>query len=675
MKVRKLQVRMMLVIGLAVSLIFVFVVFFISLRANRIIVGDALNNTEKMAGFYSIEVEKILDEGLITARTLAKSMEKYSTISEDTRRDALAAMLENTLTMSEDFKSTWVIFESDILGEDKNNININHSNDIGRFAPIFYKDHNSVKEVIEPDDIIKKADYYTIPKSRNKEVVLEPYMYKYNEGEPEIYLTSICVPLTDFEGKFIGVVGIDIDLKILQDFITNEKQIMAVFSNGGHVVAHFDPGRIGKKFTETELDMLGRENVEILASDIKNGKVFSLEFYAAALKSKAYIVISPIEMGDTQQFWGFGFAVPLNIAHAKTRSLQSIVIFVAIVGLGALLIMLYFLLKRITSPLIETANYASKIAFGDLTGELNITRKDEIGQLASALKKMGEKLREIILNISQGSSGIASASEQLNSASQILAQSANQQASSVEEISSTIEEMAANISNNTSNALETENISKDATNSILEVASRTKTAVDANKTILEKISIINDIAFQTNILALNAAVEAARAGELGKGFAVVAAEVRKLAERSKIAADEIVKLTNESFNLVNEAGEVMLATIPKVEKTTKLIQEITATSVEQDKGSAQINETIQQLNNVTQQNAASAEELSSNAEELAAQAVQLKSMVSFFKTGEAINFEATKNQNFSITKQKQVNFSNSNRKIIPDIFDEDFKTF
>jgi methyl-accepting chemotaxis protein len=194
-----------------------------------------------------------------------------------------------------------------------------------------------------------------------------------------------------------------------------------------------------------------------------------------------------------------------------------------------------------------------------------------------------------------------------------------------------MEEMAGNISLNTENARTTEAISLTALAGIEEVADRSSKAMVATRTISEKINIINDIAFQTNILALNAAVEAARAGDHGRGFAVVASEVRKLAERSKIAADEIVRIAHQSVSLVEGAGSKLNDMIPEVNKTSKLVQEIAASSMEQNNGSNQVNGAIQQLNSVTQQNAAASEELATSAEELASQAEQLKEMILYFK--------------------------------------------
>ena len=281
---------------------------------------------------------------------------------------------------------------------------------------------------------------------------------------------------------------------------------------------------------------------------------------------------------------------------------------------------------------------AIRISEGDLTVKLELrSDKDE---LMLALSNMVEKLQEIVQGIIDGAENVAAASQQLSSSSQQLSEGTSEQASSTEQVSSSMEEMSANIQQNTENAQQTEKISIAATDKIKEGYKSTEISVTSMKDIAEKISIINDIAFQTNILALNAAVEAARAGEHGKGFAVVAAEVRKLAERSKVAADQIDQLSRSGVEISEKAGQQLAEVVPEIEKTARLVQEISAASMEQNSGSNQINTAIQQLNKVTQQSAAASEEVATSSEELSGQAEQLKNLVAFFRlngSGEAKN--------------------------------------
>jgi len=288
--------------------------------------------------------------------------------------------------------------------------------------------------------------------------------------------------------------------------------------------------------------------------------------------------------------------------------------------------------RNIVNRLGGEPNELDEIAKSLAAGKLNIRfdkkRKGVVGNMQS----MVIKLQEIVAEINIAVKNLAIAGEQINNTAQEISQGASEQASTVEEVSSTMEEMVSNIEQNAYNSLETERISIAAKDGMEEVKKKTLHAVESNKNITEKVGFINDIAIQTNLLALNAAVESAHAGALGKGFAVVAAEVRKLAEQSKLAADEIAELANNSYDIADQAGIEMVEMLPNVQTTTQLVQEIVAASNEQKNGSQQISSAVQQLNNISQNSAASSEELASSSEELANQANQLEKMVAFFKT-------------------------------------------
>ena len=367
--------------------------------------------------------------------------------------------------------------------------------------------------------------------------------------------------------------------------------------------------------------------IKLLEQDtaISSAKIIELDELADTHKDKAHDALIKIEESLKAEM-----AEADEVYDAKSA---SIIIVSVIVGLLVIAISIGFivvLVNLIAKPLKESVEFANTLAQGNLTAVIKVSQQDEVGILCEALNNMSQKLKEVISGVMNGAENMAAASQQISSASQQLSQGASEQASSVEEVSSTMEEITSNIVQNSENAGHTQKISSTAQTGIIEVNKKAQNAIIANRQISEKIGIINDIAFQTNILALNAAVEAARAGEHGKGFAVVAAEVRKLAENSKKAAEEIVNLSKMGLELTQQAGEMLSEMLPEIEKTTSLVKEIAAASNEQTNGAGQVNSAMQQLNNVTQQNAAASEEMATSAEELSSQAEQLKDLISYF---------------------------------------------
>lgn len=365
---------------------------------------------------------------------------------------------------------------------------------------------------------------------------------------------------------------------------------------------------------------------------------------------------------------------------------RSVLILILIITIGTMLslAMVVFITRNVYKLIGGEPKLVADIAESISSGNLDIglEKSENYTGLMKSMSLMAEKLESVLKGVLENTDMIVAASEQLSSSSQQISQGANEQASTVEEVSATIEQINANIQQNTDNAQQTDSIAVSAKNGIISVNEQSEKSLDANRKIADKIKIINDIAFQTNILALNAAVEAARAGEHGKGFAVVAAEVRKLAERSKLAADDIVSLTENSLLQAEEAGVKLAEMLPEIERTSQLIQEIAAASQEQSNGANQVTNAIQQLSSVTQENAAASEELASSARELESQAISMKETISYFKVNGNSQSKASKiptntfrNQEFKNTDPFAQMQKSTAKPVEIDLTDRDFERF
>ncbi|MDH5217589.1 MAG: nitrate- and nitrite sensing domain-containing protein [Gammaproteobacteria bacterium] len=328
----------------------------------------------------------------------------------------------------------------------------------------------------------------------------------------------------------------------------------------------------------------------------------------------------------------------LDLAHELEGSATAVATtytIVVLIVLGVAIGFALFVTRMVTGGLNQAVKAAQALSTGNLDVEIDSDSSDELGVLLSAMKDMVDHLSRVISDVRTATESLASSSEEISQTASSLSSASSEQAASVEETSASLEEMTATIVQNTENAKITNETAQESSSRATKGGEAVENTILAMQQIADRIGLIEDIAYKTNLLALNASIEAARAGEHGKGFAVVAEEVRKLAERSQTSAQEIVDLTKNSVEVANDAGDLIKAIVPEIQKTASLVQEISSSSDEQASNVNQLNGVMNDLDKIAQQNAASSEELASSAEEMSGQAASLQEAISFFKLSQA----------------------------------------
>lgn len=439
--------------------------------------------------------------------------------------------------------------------------------------------------------------------------------------------------ILDDEDKFLGVSSVGLDLSELSAFILAKQ-----YGKRGNIMLVDDEGNIKLHKDSEFIDMTNNAQTAKTSIFSMDG-IGNIAADLLAHPDQAFTYVN----ADHEEFIIISKFIPefkwyLITEVSKDEILeQPRAAFMKNIAIGIFIIVLVLIISRailnraLIIPFNKIVADIKSIAQGRLNLIIEPKSNDEIGQVMQALKQLQEKTIEIVQNIHQSAASIIDTSMTINSSSQQLAEGSNEQAATIEEVSASMEELVINVLQNSGNAQETEKIATLASKSVSDLGNSSEKSLNTVALIAEKISLINTIAFQTNILALNAAVEAARAGDAGRGFAVVAGAVRKLAERSKLAADEINGLTRQSVIDTSISKDMIINTLPEIKKTALLVHQIADASLEQKIGAEQVNASIQQLNVFAQQNASTANMLSTSAHLFNQQAEILINAISFYE--------------------------------------------
>jgi methyl-accepting chemotaxis protein len=687
------------------------------LRAYNSINNLSYDYADILSKEMAVEIENYLDAYWNIVETSSQMLEDYHYMALSDHRPYLTSQLKVLVQKNTKVIGAWLIMEPNTVGgPDRQYIGQPDSDRTGRFVPYWYRDGNDV-ELDDYSETLEEAneDYYTLPRDKNSTVIVNPYMYEI-EGKESLQ-SSVTAPFHSLDGKFIGVLGIDINVEEVQSISQAYHPFgdghTFVVSNDGTIVAHHDESLLGQKITDAEDALLGPNQSKVMNA-ITKGDTLTYQIYDKTHGEDLIVFFTPIKVGDTP--WSLVIEVPKNSVLKPLIQMVNITVIISVIIVVLVFLAAFFLSRSISKPIVKVAVTLKDIAEGegDLTRSIAVNSKDEIGDLSHFFNLTLEKIKKLVISIKKSA-------DLLSGIGTDLAGNMNDTASAVNEITSNIQSIKGRIMNQSASVTETnsimesvvenikklnghieeqsENVAK-ASSAIEEMVANTRSVTDTlvkneanvktltdsseagraglqhvvadiqeiskeSEGLLEINSVMENIASQTNLLSMNAAIEAAHAGESGKGFAVVAAEIRKLAESSSSQSktiSEVLKKIKKSIDKITVSANNVLTQFEAIDSSVKVValqeENIRNAMEEQGVGSKQILDGVSHLNVITANVKRSSNEMQEGSQEVIKESENLEKATQEIRLGMNEMAEGAEHINLAVNHVNDISGKN-----------------